>query len=88
VKIYFLFEDESKFEVTNWNKFNCEGNAWFRVSKSNIEDLGKKPLKKIRIQNGRNYEAYTHELLDADKLYFINMVSAINNQRILDKQLE
>ena len=38
-------------------------------------------IKKIKVQNGRSFESYTHELKE-DSDYFIQLFYAINNNKI------
>lgn len=79
--IVFLFEDDTKISFISWNEFNCKGDAWFALSKSEMELLATKKIKKIKVQNGRSYESYTHEIKE-DNDYFIQLFYAINNNKI------
>ena len=79
--IIILFEDDTKMSLVSWNEFNCKGDAWFSLSKSEMELLATKKIKKIKVQNGRSYESYTHELKE-DNDYFIQLFYAINNNKI------
>jgi hypothetical protein len=80
-QIIFLFEDDTKISLVCWNEFNCKGDAWFALSKSEMESLATKKIKKIKVQNGRSFESYTHELKE-DSDYFIQLFYAINNNKI------
>jgi hypothetical protein len=76
-------EDESKVKASMWNDFNCEGKVWCQVSDSDKEIMATKKVSKIRIQNGRTFESYTHVISDeADKSYFIQLFLAVKNQTI------
>ena len=86
VKIYFLFEDGSKFNITSWNDFNCKNNAWFNLSQKHKNQLSAKTLRKIKIQNGYNSEFITYELSEEDKTYFVEMSKSIKNQDIRNEQ--
>ena len=81
-EVIFLMEDETKIKATMWNEFNCDGKVWCKVSDSDKEILAVKKIIKIRVQNGRTFESYTHTLNDNDKDYFIQLFFAVNNQII------
>ena len=81
-EVIFLMEDESKIKGTMWNEFNCDGKVWCKVSDADKEALAIKKVTKIRVQNGRTFESYTHNISDKDKDYFIQFFFAINNQII------
>jgi hypothetical protein len=79
-EVIFLMEDETKIKATMWNEFNCDGKVWCQISDSDKEILAKKKVVKIRVQNGRSFESYTHTISDADKDYFIQLFSAVKSQ--------
>ncbi len=81
-EVIFLMEDETKIKATMWNDFNCDGKVWCKVSDSDKEILATKKVVKIRIQNGRTFESYTHNVADKDRDYFIQLFFAVNNQII------
>lgn len=87
VELLFLFDDNSKLSLKSWNKFNCEGNAWYQLTASQIKELSSKSFKKIRVQNGRNYKSYTHELEGHDKNYLINMYKSVDSKDVRAKQM-
>jgi len=87
-ELLFLFDDDSKLSIKSWNDFNCKGNAWYQLTSSQTNELGSKTIKKIRVQNGRNYKSYTHELEGADKSYLINMFKSVENKDVRAKQLK
>ncbi len=70
-KLTILFENGEKFTVVSWNEFNCEGDAYFEISKSNWELMQTQKVKKIRFENGRSFESFTGEVEDKD--YFITL---------------
>jgi len=41
-ELIFLFEDGSKMTLVSWNKFNCEGNAWYSIDAEEAEQLATK----------------------------------------------
>ena len=65
-----------------WNDFNCDGKGWFKISDSDKELLATNKVLKIRIQNGRTYENYTHDVEKKNQDYFIQLFFAINNNKI------
>lgn len=71
-KIYIIFEDGSKFDMTSWRDFNCKGDLGFDLYGKFKEDLSK-PMKGIKFQNGRDYSSFEKIFTNVnDKNYFIN----------------
>jgi hypothetical protein len=79
--LIILFEDETKITLTSWNKFNCEGNAYFDFTDSQLKDLSTKKVSTIRFSNGRSYESLTVVLKEDQKDYFIR---AYTNNKIIE----
>lgn len=75
--IIFLFENGKKFSLESFNKFNCKGTAYFRLSESNIKLLKTLPISKVRIKNGRSLKNYTSEI--KYKTYFIEFYNELSN---------
>lgn len=74
-ELIIMFDDDTKFTITSWNKFNCKGNGYFDLSDSEVEELSTKPIKKIRFKNGNSYESVTNTPSRND--YFINFYSEL-----------
>jgi hypothetical protein len=81
--LYFLFEDGTKEKLTAWNDFNCDGDAYFKLSGSILSRLSK-PIKSMRIENGRTFDTYDATLTDDDKNYFSNISEAIKAGRVVE----
>jgi hypothetical protein len=79
--LIILFEDESKITLTSWNKFNCDGNAYFYFNESELKDLSTKKVNTIRFTNGYSYESITVALKQDQKDYFIR---AYTNKKIIE----
>jgi hypothetical protein len=79
--LIILFEDDTKITLTAWNKFNCEGNAYFDFSESQLKDLSTKKVNTIRFSNGRSYESLTITLKEDQRDYFVR---AYSNQSIIE----
>jgi hypothetical protein len=79
--LIFLFEDDTKMTLTSWNKFNCEGNAYFDFNDNQLKDLSTKKVNTIRFSNGRSYESLTIALKEDQKDYFIR---AFTNNKIIE----
>jgi len=84
-EIIILFTDSTKITLTSWNEFNCKGDAWFKLSKPDKEKLSTVKKKKIKVQNGRTYESYTHTLVE-DNDYFIQLFYAVKNKKIKEEK--
>lgn len=83
-EIIILFDDDTKLNLKSWNKFNCDGDAWFTISKKDIELLSTKKIKKIRVTNGRTFENYTGEVKEERKDYFVRLFKALNNKQTFE----
>lgn len=71
VQIIVLFDNGEKITKTSWNKFNCEGNAWYNFTKKEVDQLTTLPITKVRFTNGRTYDSMTVDFSDPN--YFINL---------------
>tara|TARA_R110000822_G_scaffold179722_2_gene319519 strand:- start:225 stop:737 length:513 start_codon:yes stop_codon:yes gene_type:complete len=78
-KMIILFEDGSKINLVSWNKFNCEGTAYFNLSAEQKEKLSTIPVKTIRVTNGHSYESVTSSK-GYNKRYFIQAFYSIDNK--------
>ena len=81
-ELIMLFEDDNKIKLTSWNKFNCDGNSWFKLSKSDIEIFSTKKLKKIKFTNGRTYDSITGEIAEDKQSYFCELFYALKVKKI------
>jgi len=70
-EIIILFENGEKITKRSWNKFNCDGKAYFNMNDKDIQLLRTQTLSKIRMRNGRTYDSYTGDVKQKDKRYFI-----------------
>ena len=80
-ELIILFDDDSKITITSWNKFNCDGNAYFRLSDEELAELSTKKISSIRFMNGRSYDTFTLTLKADQKDYFIR---AYTNQKVVE----
>ena len=81
-----LFDDSTKETFEMWNDFNCNGNVYMDWNKKAITTLNK-PIKAIRLTNGRSYDSFTKEFTNpAEKNFFIDAINAINNQTTIEKK--
>jgi hypothetical protein len=79
--LIILFEDDSKINLTAWNKFNCEGDAYFDFSDSELRELSSKKVKSIRFVNGYSFDSLTINLTSEQQDYFIR---AYTNQKVVE----
>ena len=77
--LIILFEDSSKVRVDMWNRFNCSGDIYLDWDKSIVNELKIKPIKSMRLVNGRSFDSYdiTYTKKE-DKNYFINVFKALD----------
>lgn len=74
--LFFLFEDNTKEQITSDSKFNCNGEAFFDRGGESLNKLIK-PITKIRFRNGRSGESLTSEISESDKHYFLELRNAL-----------
>jgi hypothetical protein len=74
-ELIFLFEDNSKITITAWNKFNCEGRAYFDLSENDLNLLKSKKVNAIRFKNGYSSESLTYSLKKEEQSFFVNVYS-------------
>jgi hypothetical protein len=79
VTLIIVFENGDKVTVESWNKFNCDGDAYFYLNKSDIDKLSTLAISKIRITNGYTYESVTATV--DNPRYFIQIFWAIKNKQ-------
>lgn len=79
-EMIILFEDDSKLRLVAWNDFNCKGDAWYNIKGSDIEALSTKPIKKIRVTNGKTYDSFTGGL-EKDNAYFIKLFQILASKK-------
>lgn len=77
-EIILLLEGDNRIVKKAWNKFNCQGNAYFSLTDSDIALLSKYALLKIRVTNGQTHSQYTSEVPAADARYFIDIIKQLN----------
>ena len=79
--LIFLFADDTKMTITSWNKFNCDGNAYFDLTEEEYKTLSLKKINVIRFTNGRTYDSLTYSLKELEKDYFVR---AYSNTKIVE----
>jgi len=83
--LIILFDDGTTEKLNMWNDFNCSGNIYMDINGEYLDKLNKK-IKSIRLSNGRTYDEYTRDINKKDdKNFFIDVISAINKQEIINK---
>lgn len=76
-KLYFIFDDDTKFQMEGWRDFNCDGNIGFDLYGKFLDNL-QKPIKAIKYVNGRTFDSYQKVLTKPEeKNYFINFYNAL-----------
>ena len=85
-EIIILFENGEKITKKSWKDFNCEGEAYFNLTKKEIDLLRTQPISKIRMTNGRTYDSYTGDVKAKDKRYFIQLFYALDNKLVTEKK--
>lgn len=78
VELIILFEDGTKLTKYSWNKFNCEGSAWYTLLPREIAMLSEKRISKIRVTNGYKYDMMQVDVPTPDYFITIAQKAAIN----------
>ena len=65
-----LLDDGSKISLVSWNKFNCEGDAWFNISKDEAKLLREHKIVKAQIKNGYSYDSFQNDVPEKNQEYF------------------
>lgn len=77
--LLILFDDGTKLRTDMWNKFNCEGDIYLDWDKELETALRTKPIKIVRLTNGRSFDSYEKEYTKAeDKNYFITFFKKLD----------
>jgi len=80
-KLYLIFENGEKRELSSWKKFNCDGENYFKLTDAMVDILKSSPLVGIKYTNGRNFESMIvkNTLNSENSNYFINIFSEVDN---------
>jgi len=81
--IYFIFEDGSKANFVSFNKFNCEGDAFFHISPDDLDLFRTKKISKVKISNGYSYESFSADLDNADKGFLREIVKLADSNTLI-----
>jgi hypothetical protein len=84
-KLILMLDDSTKLSLVSWNKFNCEGNAWFTVRESDVNRLGSHKILKAYFQNGRSYDSYSGTIVPEDQDYFVKIIADCQNNKFTVK---
>lgn len=76
--LIFLLDDGSKVMLKSWNKFNCDGDAWFNISKDEMNLLREHKVVKAQMQNGYSYESFQSDVPVSDQDYFIRFFADVD----------
>jgi hypothetical protein len=85
-KLILMLSDSTKLSLVSWNKFNCEGNAWFTLKESDISRLGSNKIIKAYFQNGRSYDSFTQKIDGEDQNYFVKLIADCKENKFTVKQ--
>jgi hypothetical protein len=76
--LILLLDDGSKIMIKSWNKFNCEGDAWFSLSKDEIQLLREHKMVKAQMQNGYSYESFQNDISVDNQDYFMRFLQDVD----------
>lgn len=72
-ELIIMFADSTKLTLVSWNKFNCDGNAWYNLSEKQYKKISENKIIKIKVTNGYSYESLVGEVPEDADEYFINL---------------
>ena len=81
--LIFLFDDDTKFKMKAWNKFNCDGNNYFDLNHKDFNEINSKKIVAIRFDNGRSFENYTYKLKGKEQQFFMEALDAKVQKRFV-----
>jgi len=73
VELIIMFADSTKMSLTSWNKFNCEGDAWYNLTDKQFKKLSETKIIKLKVINGRTYDSLSGDVPENADEYFINL---------------
>ena len=86
--LFFLFDDDSKFDMKSWNDFNCEGNSYFDSISMQFGYFSSKKVIAIRFQNGNTFDSFTYNLTKNEQTFFLEAKEALKNQRFVNVNIK
>lgn len=81
-ELILMFEDSTKMTLVSWNKWNCEGNAFYSLDGEQAEILGSKKIIKSQMKNGYSYESYANNVSGIDQGYFVTLVADAKQNKV------
>lgn len=82
-QLIFLFDDETKWNNTSWNDFNCDGDSYFDFTTKGWPLFTEKRVVAIRFVNGRNQQSFTYKVPESERDYFMLARRALE-QKLFD----
>lgn len=82
-ELIVMFSDSTKLTFVSWNKFNCEGTAYFDVSESDAEMFLSKSILKMKMTNGYSHDSFTGTTKESSKNYFVSMADNFRNNIVV-----
>ena len=84
--LILLLEDSSKVILQSWNKFNCKGDAWFNLTRDELDLLREHKIMKAQIQNGRTYDSFQNSISKSNQDYFLRFFKALDSNKYILKK--
>lgn len=81
-----LLEDSIKITLKSWNKFNCEGNAYFHLTAFECRQLREHKILKAQIQNGRTYDTYQNSISTKNQDFFFRFFKGLDANEYVEKK--
>lgn len=79
--LIFLLDDGSKVMLKSWNKFNCDGDAWFNISRDEQQLLREHKIVKAQMQNGFSYDSFQNDVPADMQDFFIRFFAELDANR-------
>lgn len=81
-QLTLMFEDNSIITLLSWNDFNCDGNAYFNITKAQLDKLCTLKIIKAQIKNGYSFDSFQNSISASQQDYFITISNDIKNNKI------
>ena len=81
-ELILMFADSTKMSFVSWNKWNCEGNAYYTFDSEEAEIIASKPIIKAQMKNGYSYESFSNNLNGEDQKYFVKLCADAKENKV------
>jgi hypothetical protein len=81
-ELILMFADSTKMTLVSWNKWNCEGNAYYNFDSEQAEIIASKPIIKAQMKNGYSFESFANNVNGEDQKYFVKLCADAKEKKV------